>query len=190
MKVKKSNFLQNVFLIKKLQKLKFNSIYIGDLGSIQKIIISSIKSKKIYLLDDGAKTILIHKKLKEKKEIFKSSLRQLRFSLLGLKTSTTQTINIFSFFNLDSILDCEIIKHEFDFFNKVNKLESKNIENKVFILGQPIIENNRVKKEAYEKYLNFVITENKDCEIFYLMHRREDKSILNSYKLDTQTECY
>lgn len=182
----KSKFLQNFFLVKKLQKIEFNNIYIGDLGSIQKIIISNLQSNKIYLLDDGAKTILIHKKLKEKSKIFKSSLRQLRFSLLGLKTSTTQTISIFSFFNLDRINNCEILKHEFGFFKKVNKLKSKNIENKVFILGQPIVENHRVKKEAYEKYLNFVISENINSEIYYLMHRREDINLLNSYKLNTK----
>lgn len=180
---KKSKFLSNVKLIKNLKRESFNYVFIGDLGSIQKILISNVKSKKVFLLDDGAKTILIHKALKDGKEFFKKGFRQLRFNFFGLRTSTSQPFNIFTFFNLSNIDGIEIIKHQFNHLKKLNKFDNKSIENKVFILGQPIVENERVNPYAYEKYLNFIIDKHKDCEIFYLMHRREDKKRLLNYNL-------
>lgn len=182
----KSKFLNNILMIRKLKGIEYNNIFIGDLGSIQKIIISNLESNKIYLLDDGAKTILIHKKFKEKKKIFKKSFRQIRFNFFGLKTSTIKTINIFSFFHLDIIKNYEIKKHNFSFFKKQYEMKNKKIENKIFVLGQPLIENCRVKKEAYELYLNYIINQNLNCEINYLMHRREEISVLQSYSLNKE----
>jgi len=180
----KSKFLKNIKLIKSLKKNSFDNIFIGDIGSIQKIIISNIESNQIFLLDDGAKTILIHKALKEKKDIFKSKgFRKLRFNLLGLKTSTEKMINIFTFFNLCKIDNSKIINHNFEKFKKIHNLKSKNIKNVIYILGQPLTENNRVKSESYEDYLNLIINKHKDCKIFYLMHRREEKNRLLAYNL-------
>ncbi|PPK60186.1 hypothetical protein B0F89_1277 [Malaciobacter marinus] len=180
----KSKFFKNIKLVKNLKKNSIDNIFIGDIGSIQKIIISNIKSNKIFLLDDGAKTILIHKALKEGRNIFKSKgFRKLRFNLVGLKTSTEKVINIFTFFNLCKIDNNQIINHNFEKLKKIYKLKGKKIENKVYILGQPLIENKIVKNKAYEDYINFIINKHNDCKVYYLMHRREEKEKLLSYNL-------
>lgn len=179
----KSKFLNNIKLIYKLKKEYFPNIFIGDLGSIQKILISNLNTDKIYLLDDGAKTILIHKKFYEETEIYDNSFRQIRFKFFGLKTSSKKFIHLFTFFNLKNIKNHEIIKHNFNYFKKMNKFSEKKLQNKVYILGQPLVENKRVLIHAYENYINKVIESYPNCEIFYLMHRREKRENLNLYTL-------
>lgn len=179
----KSNFFNNIKLIKKFKNIKFKYTFIGDLGSIQKIFISNINAEKVFLLDDGAKTILIHKAFDKGQHLFNNSLRQFRFVLFGLKISTNKKINFFTLFNLSQIDNIEIIKHNFEYFKKINNLKNRKIENKIYILGQPLIENQRVKEKAYEEYLNKIIYLYPNCEIYYLMHRRETKEQLLSYNL-------
>ncbi|WP_072682439.1 polysialyltransferase family glycosyltransferase [Arcobacter sp. LA11] len=181
---KKSKFFKNVKLIKKFQKKSFKNVFIGDLGSIQKIFISNMKSEKLFLLDDGGKTILIHNEIKEGKNLFKDGIRQLRFKLLGIKTSTTKIINFFTFFNLETINDIDIINHDFEYFKKINNLINKEIEDKIYVLGQPLVENRRVSDDTYIDYLNKVISKFPKCEVYYLMHRREEKERLLSYTLN------
>lgn len=179
----KSKFLKNVLLIKRLQKQTYNCIFIGDLGSIQKVYISTLISKNVYLLDDGAKTLLIYNEIKNKNFFLKKGFRQFRFNLFGLKTTTNKRIDIFTFFNLENLDNSNVIKHNFEYFKYIYGLKEKQIEKKVYILGQPIVENKRVKIKSYEEYLNKVIDRYKDCQFYYLMHRREDIKQLESYSL-------
>lgn len=184
----KSKFLKNVFLIKKLKKEIYNSIFIGDFGSIQKVYISTLVSKNVYLLDDGAKTLLIYNNIKNKKNFFKKSFRQFRFNIFGLKTTTNKRIDIFTFFNLDNLKNSNITKHNFEYFKYVYRLKEKQIEKKVYILGQPIVENKRVRIKSYEEYLNKIMERYEDCQFYYLMHRREDMKQLESYILKKNIE--
>lgn len=179
----KSKFFKNVKLIKKLKKENIENIFIGDLGSIQKIYISNLKAKNIFLLDDGAKTILIYNDFNKGKNFFKKGFRQIRYMLFGLKTSISIEIKVFTFFNLISTSKIEVLKHEFEYFKKTYKLKEKKVENKIFVLGQPIVENNRVSKKSYENYLNSLLNKYENCELYYLMHRREEKTNLESYSL-------
>lgn len=182
----KSKFLKNVMLIRKLKKEKFENIFLGDLGSIQKIYISNLNSEKVYLLDDGGKTILVYNDFLKNKEVFKKGLRQIRFNLFGLKSFSKKKIDFFTFFNLEKSSNISVIKHSFEYFKNYYKLEEKRVETKLYILGQPLVENQRVSAESYEKYLNNIIAKYSQCEVYYLMHRREEKKRLQAYKLEKE----
>lgn len=179
----KSKFFKNVKLLKQLKKDIFNNLFIGDLGSIQKIYLSNLSARNIYLLDDGGKTILIYNDFIKGKEFFKNGFRQIRFKLFGLKTSFKKKIKFFTFFNLSDNSEIDVIQHNFDYFKELYRLKEKEIQKKIFILGQPLVENNRVSSDSYERYLNTIITNYPDCEVYYLMHRREVKTQLESYSL-------
>ena len=97
----KSNFLQYIKLIKSLKEYKYDNIFIGDYGSIHKIILANLKSKNQYLLDDGTTTLLRHIQFKTDKTKSKFNLRTFRFKLFGLKTNTKQLLNYFSIFKLN-----------------------------------------------------------------------------------------
>lgn len=185
---KRTKFFKYIKTIYNLKNKLFEKIFIGDLGSIQKVFISNINAKKIFLLDDGAKTILIHKKMKMKIDLFPQDIKLLRYKILGLRTNIKSNISFFTLFNLNDFGNLNIIKHSFNYLKKINNFETKKISNKIFILGQPIVENNRVEKSTYENYLNKIISHYSNCDILYLMHRREDIKNLNSYKLSKNIE--
>lgn len=171
-KTSKSNFIAYVRLIKEIKKLSFENIFIGEIDTINTVIIANVNYKNVFLVDDGASTIKRHNELlKEKKVSFREKMKFLRFKLFGLKGYKPYKINFFSFFDLEQKSDEIIVKN--DFKNLKNNFQfEKNYSNNVYILGQPLY-NKQITEETYINGLCKIFDYYKDKDFIYLKHRYE-----------------
>lgn len=172
-KTKKSSFLEYISLIKKIKKLNFENIFIGDVDSISNVIISNLKHQNVFLVDDGTSTLKRHEEFVEERRLsFKDKIRLLRFNLFGLRSFKQYKINFFSFFDLQQKKDEIIIKNEFKHLKKRFQLQN-NYSDNVYILGQPLY-NKEISEIDYIEGLKKIIAHYNGKSIIYLKHRYEN----------------
>ena len=172
----KTTFLRQIKLVKLLQKKSYNMLFCGDFSSINKMIIANVKKKKVYLMDDGAVTINRHLnelggKNSTQKIPLKRKIRQWRFNLFGLKTIPTDTINIFTSYELTPHGNEEIIRNELKYFRETF-LANATIDNTVYFLGQPLSDIQIIGRETYLRYIK-AIRNYYGTKIVYIPHRAE-----------------
>ena len=180
----KSNFLQYIKLIKSLKEYKYDNIFIGDYGSIHKIILANLKSKNQYLLDDGTTTLLRHLQFKTDKTKSKFSLRTFRFKLFGLKTNTKQLLNYFSIFKLNPNFSEKVIMNNFDKLKTIHNIDSFTKDNCIYIMGQPLVETGYIKRDVYLDFITNIIKKYKNQKVVYLAHRSETLESIEEYEND------
>ena len=173
-KKNKTTFFRQIKLIKILQKKSYDNVFCGDLNSFIKMILSNITKNKVYLLDDGAVTINRHLRdlNTNNKTVNKTSFRKFRFNLFGIKTVYEDTINLFTSYRLTPHANEEIIHNNLNYFRKTF-LVNTTIDNNVYILGQPLPENNIVDQRTYLNYIEFIKKYYIDNTIIYIPHRAE-----------------
>ncbi len=169
---KKSKFFKYVKLIKSLQQNKYETIFIGDFGTIFKSLLANLEYKQSYLMDDGTATIITHKTISTYFHKRKLRLKELRFLLFGLKAKIKKDINFFTIFNLKQLNNEIIVKHT---FNNVKKrfLSHKHHDDTIYLLGQNLTQGNIVTKEKYIYYIRQIINRYKNKKIIYMPHRTE-----------------
>lgn len=173
---KHKRFSFQVKLIKSLKKFSYDYIFSGEFGIKNQAFISNLKSKSIYLLDDGNATLLTYDKIKEKKYLyrkvpFSKKMRLLRYLLVNLKYKIEQDIHFFTTFDIKSTKNIKVIKHDFTHL-KANKLQNCKKDNTIYILGQNLAEAEYIKKEIYLHYLEKISAKYNE-NIIYIPHRYE-----------------
>lgn len=176
LKNSKTTFLRQIKLVRLLQKESYNMLFCGDFSSINKMIIANVQKEKVYLMDDGAVTINrylneLGVKYSDQKIPLKKKVRQWRFNLFGLKTIPTDTINMFTSYELTPHGNEEIVRNELKYF-KETFLAQAMIDNTVYFLGQPLSEIHVIKRETYLEYIQS-IKNYYDTKIVYIPHRAE-----------------
>ena len=175
---KKNKLLSNVQHIKSLKKRTFNYIFSGDIGNINTAFISSLKKREVYLLDDGTMTLISHERVSnpEKKEPWSINrfIKENRYKLFGLNcTLNKETINYFTIFDIKPYKDEKIIKNDFSFLKNsfLSRLE-KDL-NRVYFIGQNLIDAEVMDEECYLRYIQHIIEYYKGKTIIYYPHRFE-----------------
>ncbi|CAA6820019.1 MAG: Unknown protein [uncultured Sulfurovum sp.] len=180
----KNSFLNNVKLIKKLQKKHFKYIFTGDIGNINTAFISSLRKNETYLLDDGTLTLVSHKILNHpyEKEKWNKTLKRNRYKVFGLNCNLkNEAINYFTLFEIQAHSNEKIVKNEFTFFKKTFLTALKKDLNTVYFIGQNLLVENIVSEKTYFWYLKNIIKYYKDKTIIYYPHRFE--KITDSYSV-------
>ena len=169
---KKSKFFKYVKLIKSLKKNRYETIFIGDFGTIFKSLLANLEHKQSYLMDDGTATIVTHKTISNYFYKKRLRLKELRFLLFGLKAKIKKDIKFFTIFDLKQLNNEIIVKHT---FNNVKKrfLSHKHEDDIIYLLGQNLTQANMVTKEKYIYYVKQIINKYKNKKIIYMPHRTE-----------------
>ena len=163
---KKSKILEYYKLIKELKKASYNYVFFSNFGSVQRIILSNLKIKNLFFLDDGVETLNRYKDVFVENKINKFRLKLARFWLFGLKTKIKNPINLFTYFDLQPFRDSKVIKNNLDFFQK-KYLNHTNHTDEIYLLGQPLVSTNLLKENDYFFYLDEVIQQS-SCKIIYI----------------------
>lgn len=176
LKNSKTTFLRQIKLVKLLQKESYNMLFCGDFSSINKLIIANVEKQKVYLMDDGATTINRHihelgVKHSDQKIPLTKKIRHWRFNLFGLKTIPTDTINLFTSYDLTPHGNEEIVRNELKYF-KETFLAHATVDNTVYFLGQPLSDIEMITRETYLGYLK-AIRDYYGTKIVYIPHRAE-----------------
>lgn len=172
---KYTKFIQYLSLLNKLKKEKYNYVFFGELGIIQRMIVANTIKKELFYIDDGGSTITEYNNKIKHNKLNKYSLREFRYLLFGFKIKINDTINLFTYYDLEP-LNNKIIKNNLSFFktNYINKLEKSD---DVYFLGMPI--ENVMNINVYIKFLQSIILKYPSQKIIYIPHRREDFSQKN-----------
>lgn len=183
--------------LKELSKHSYNYAFFGHVTPAYRRMIANIKYNYLYLVDDGIYSITINKQLLNKKNSVSSDfiitqepknirkkLRNIVYFSKGIKVdSNLDDLNFFTMFNLEKYNNIIINNYSY-----VKKLFSNGdqLDNNIYILGQPLKNVIGMSTVEYIKYLENVFTYYKQKNIIYIPHRSEVLSDLFEYVLHKQ----
>jgi hypothetical protein len=166
-----STLLAQVNLIRSLKKHRYHYLFTGDYGTFNQVLMANLTVDDYYLVDDGTKSIEIHKALRDPSKITLSKkLKLLRYTLFGLKSSITKPINFFTCYNLTPIKDEQIVANDYAYLQSIFTPQEQK-EQVIYLLGQNI-DNKWMKEGTYIEYLKRIKSHYTD-KIIYIPHRHE-----------------
>jgi hypothetical protein len=168
----KSKFKQAKELIKTLQNLSYDYVFLGSYGSVGRLLLANIKYQKSYLIDDGTATIVAHKAIMKKRGKTPLGFKELRALFFGLKIKLSKPISFFTIFHLEAIDDEIIVKHTFEHVKKQFSQEAARSE-AIYLLGQSITQYDMISEAKYIDYIKQIVEYYPDEKIIYVPHRAE-----------------
>lgn len=181
----RSKLFRYVKLVNELKKSKYNYLFFGNLGTIQKVLIANLKVDNIYLLDDGTSTITYYNNFIKKSKVNKYNFRELRFLFFGLKFKIKSEINLFTYFDLEVKSNIKIVKNELTLLNNKDMLNFKH-SNEIYFIGQPLDDVEVLSIDNYIKVL-VAISKKFNRKIIYIPHRAESNELKDAIsKIDEQ----
>ncbi len=173
---KQSKYKEYLALLKYLKQFEYDYIFAGHLGNIQKTVVASMKKEAFFIIDDGMVTLNLHKFAfnpnNKPKRTLKQKLKELRFTLLGYKTQMRDTINYFTYFDLQPYADEQIVKNRFEYLLSTH-LGDLAQDDTVYFIGQSLLADNLLDKETFIAYMQKVIDSYHGKKIVFIPHRRE-----------------
>jgi hypothetical protein len=164
-------------LLRRLDKLQIETIYVALYRNLVAHIINSLKHKRTVLFDDGNSIFKTIHFLDQKKEKKFSLSRKIISILLFRKTNIDfiYKSKIFTLFDISLFknISNEIIKNDFSYFK--TKIQTLTKEENVFFVGSKMI-GNGISKETFESSLMYVVDFYRviNKQIYYIPHRYED----------------
>jgi hypothetical protein len=151
---------------KSINRSNIDNIFVGEYRSDHvNHIVNSLKSRDVYLLDDGLAQLNYHKEIENSS--FKVNMRRVLYRVLFYKL---KPIN-YTFFTMFTIENEKTIKNNYTFFKKY--IEKKEVENGVYFIGQPLVELGVMSQENHKIELSKIINFYKGKHFTYILHRRE-----------------
>lgn len=155
--VKISFLKMSIFFLSK----KFKKFFIGNFESgLISLLIKNIKKEQIILLDDGSKSIVIHKKFTD-----------------------NFNFDFFSFYDLNPYQNQNIFKNNFDRLRE--KISFKLSKNEILILGSKLSEISIIDEDYYIELIKKISTYFQDKELIYIPHREENINKIERIKKET-----
>ncbi len=171
-KQKRSKYFEYIKFVKKLKLKSYNYLFFSNLGSIHKLLLANLKRQRTIYLDDGVETITRYNNIFIPNKLNKVKFRQLRFLPAGLKIKIEDSIDLFTYFDLEPFRSSKVIKNSLkNFQNKY--LKDSSMDNNLYFLGQPLVKTNLLSEINYFEYLDYVISLNSNKKIIYIPHRTE-----------------
>lgn len=175
-----SSILRYVDLVKYLKKYTYKYIFISKLEVVPKIVISNVVKEKVFLLDDGVLTIFIYENSIKTNKINQYNFKEIRFLIFGLKIKIKDKINLFTYFDLESVNGVEVVKNELNFLKSTYLEGATKNSDAIYFLGHP--SSKYIDDDSYFNSLLSLI-EKFDKKIIYIPHRgekQEMKEIISS----------
>ena len=139
------------------------------------VIAANIQKEKLFLLDDGSKTVSIYKKYITDDFQVTYKIKELKFLLLGLKVKIRDKVNLFTYYDLESVNGNEVVKNHMTYFKSKYILTTKNEDDFIYFIGQPL--NKLLSRELHKSIIEKIINRyNK--KMIYIIHRGEDNASL------------
>ena len=184
-KLKKSKYFEYVRLLSRIRLQDFKYVFMGDYGNIQRVVAANTPSAEVYLIDDGIATYAYHKVLcggDSEERPFSQRIKGLRFRVLGFHSVIRSKINFFTCLKLKQISDEGIIMHSFQHvrekFYEVPHQESLKYD--MYFLGSAVCEVNLMTWENYHLAVKEYFDLHEEKKICYMMHRAENKDLLEA----------
>ncbi|MEO1954505.1 MAG: hypothetical protein ABGW74_07360 [Campylobacterales bacterium] len=154
-----------------------DSVYFALVGNVISHIINSIEFKKSILFDDGNEILGIVSTMK-KRELKKSKFIHKFF---GKRTDSSFLYSsyFFSIYNLlEYVADDKFIQNDYRYFKK--KIKSFHTKSDtIYFIGSNIV-GNYLSEDIFELRLKQLIKMYEEKEILYILHRYEDRTILDN----------
>ena len=180
-------YISYIPFLQKMKKFKTNYLFIGFNTILYRRFVANIDYKKLYYLDDGVHTITTHqdiykysynKKFTKPEYIpFPKTLNFLKVKFIYGKSflkadANLKDLNFFTVYNLKQLKNEHIVKHNFSYVRSL--FINKQIpDDKVYVLGQPLVEQVGVKQENYNNYLISLFKYYGNKDIIFIPHRLE-----------------
>jgi len=179
--------LKALWMAKQMARMKcaFERAFQGIFGSgCQNLVVGNTSFRELYHLDDGAYTFEVQENFLQYKNPYpqpESALKNLFLKSLGLKTTITKPVNLFTCFRINPGPNQKIIRHNFEFLKSLFPTPREHTDEKILFIGGNWVEFDYLKKDFYFNYLLGVRRMFGDKKIVYIAHRREDERNLESY---------
>lgn len=173
----KSKYFEYVKLIKSLKKRPYDYLFVGELGTSYKTIIANVVKEKVFLLDDGTATIEYYNKFIKRNIYNKYNFRELRFLFSGLKFKVKDKVNLFTYFDLESVYGVDVIKNNLTYLKNRGLNDFVTDGDVVYFIGQPV--EWFMSFDFYKNSISKLIKEfNK--KIIYIPHRSESSEQISN----------
>ena len=172
-----------------------NVCFIGDYSTLINYYMNRLEYNKLILLEDGTATLrqvkllennTIHK-IKKTKYSQKNSLTIFIEKLFAIDNSYLYKAIFFTIYNIKT--QFPIIKNDYKYFKKqISYFPKKNV---VYFIGSNLIEGILISDKTFENYLHKVIMyyKEKNIEVVYVLHRKEDAVYMDGLALKLQFSC-
>lgn len=143
---------------------------------------NKIKYKKLVALDDGTDTLRINElritnitniSNKQKVSIWKTFKGYMRQRYIEWDSSEASSIIFFSTYDLNVRKGDILIKNNFLYLK--SQLQSQQVNDEVYFLGQPLVEDGYITNKCFYRYLSGIKFYFKNQKIVYLPHKRESE---------------
>jgi len=181
-KIDKIFFAKRVKKILKDIKMDYiSNIFVGEYRSDHvNHIVNSLNSDKVYLLDDGLAQLDYHQETNNIPNRVK--FRRFFYRIISYKLKSID----YTFFTIYNIPNVKIVRNSYTFFKKYISL--KQIENKIYFIGQPLVELKVINQKDYIKKLSKIIEIYRNIEFVYILHRREKRENIEKISLELNFE--
>lgn len=171
---KLSKILTQVSLVKKLSKYDCKYIFSGEYGTVNLLILANTNHEEHYLVDDGITTLHLYEISNpniHKDYTLKRKLKILRYALFGLKVKMQKLTNFFTIYDLVPYSNQKIVQNKYSAL-KAKYLKDIEQDNKLYFLGQHIVQRKLMDDATYVKYIQKIIKHYNKI-IIYIPHRTE-----------------
>lgn len=160
-----------------IQKEQIDKVFVGEYRSDHiNHIVNTLDRQNNYLVDDGAASLFYHEN--RVRSNVKKKITQLIYRLFFYKLNSID----YTFFTFFDIKGKKIYKNNYTFFKKY--LSEKEHSEKVYFIGQPLVELGIMTKINYKNELRKVIKFYGNKEFTYILHRRQDTSLVHDLSMD------
>ncbi|HFU75314.1 MAG TPA: hypothetical protein ENK91_09050 [Bacteroidetes bacterium] len=167
--------------LKDIKNYKIDKLFVGDYRSEHlNHIVNYFQHKDVYLLDDGLNQLSYHKYILTPS--YKLRIRRFIYKAFFYKLSKVK----YTMFTMFTIKNEKVINNNHSFFKKY--INTKIIEDKVYFIGQPLVDLKIMSEENFKKELLKVILFYSKKRFIYILHRKEDgeriKKISNEFNFE------
>ena len=166
------------FFLKKVIVKYHNYIdtcYFGAYNSIISYLINNLKPLKLFIIDDGVKTIKISELIKDRKLDKKDYCKYIYNNIMGSSRDYIYRAKFFTIYDeIKLFVPNKVIKNDYrEFKTHISVLEKENI---TYFIGTNLLEKILKNKEKFESELEKIILyyQEKNQKIIYIMHRYEE----------------
>ncbi len=172
-KNRNSTLLAQVALVHRLQRRgAYRYLFTGDYGTFNQVLMANLQVGEYYLIDDGTKSIEIHKALLDpSKRGLSKKLKLLRYTLFGLKSAFTKPLNFFTCYDLAPVAEEQIVPNDYAYLQS-KFTPQEQTDDVIYLLGQNI-DNKWMKAGRYIEYLKRIKVYYTGSTIIYMPHRHE-----------------
>ena len=163
-----------------------HSVFLGNYNNkFMRHFANKVGTDKVYLLDDGTRTVSVGKKRRDlhtnRQDSF-SRIDERRFKdrIFGLDMTHPRQVTYFTTYDIEPCNGDRLERNEYSYLKSMASLKSTSDE--VYFLGQPIVEIGQVQCTVFINYIMKVMEYFANENFVYIPHKHERKDKLDYLK--------